>query len=44
MPTAEREPISELERETREPRRANKILRAASLLFAQELDPRPPRP
>jgi hypothetical protein len=42
--TEEREPISELERDTREPRRANEILRAASPLFALELDPRPPRP
>jgi transposase len=41
--TAERERIRELERENRELRRANEILRAASLLFARELDPRPPK-
>jgi transposase len=35
--------IAELERENRELRRANEILRAASAFFARELDPRPPR-
>jgi transposase len=39
----ERERIRELERENRELRRANEILRAASAFFARELDPRPPR-
>jgi transposase len=39
-----RERIRELEREVRELRRANEILRAASLFFARELDPRPPKP
>jgi transposase len=34
---------AELERENRELRRANEILRAASLFFARELDPRPPK-
>ena len=32
--------ISELEREVRELRRANEILKAASAFFARELDPR----
>ena len=41
--SAERERIRELEREVRELRRANEILRAASAFFARELDPRPPR-
>ncbi len=35
--------IAELEREVRELRRANEILRAASAYFARELDPRLPR-
>jgi transposase len=35
--------ISELEREVRELRRANEILKAASAYFARELDPRLPR-
>jgi transposase len=38
----ERERIRELEREVREPRRANEILKAASAFFARELDPRLP--
>ncbi len=42
--TAERERIRELERENRELRRANEILKAASAFFARELDPRFPRP
>jgi transposase len=42
--SSERERIRELEREVRELRRANEILRAASLFFARELDPRPPKP
>jgi transposase len=41
--SAERERILELEREVRELRRANEILKAASAFFARELDPRPPR-
>jgi transposase len=35
--------IVELEREVRELRRANEILKAASAFFARELDPRPPK-
>ena len=35
--------IAQLERENRELRRANEILKAASAFFARELDPRPPR-
>ena len=41
--TEERERIRELERENRELRRANEILKAASAYFARELDPRLPR-
>src|SRR5688572_25154486 len=41
--TAEAARIKELEREVRELRRANEILKAASAFFARELDPRPPR-
>lgn len=39
----ERARIRELERENRELRRANEILKAASAFFARELDPRPPK-
>jgi transposase len=35
--------VVELEREVRELRRANEILKAASAYFARELDPRLPR-
>jgi transposase len=35
--------MQELERENRELRRANEILKAASAFFARELDPRLPR-
>lgn len=42
--TAERERIRELERENRELRRANAILKAASAFFARELDPHVPKP
>lgn len=35
--------IADLERENRELRRANEILKAASAYFARELDPRLPR-
>lgn len=35
--------VAELERENRELRRANEILKAASAYFARELDPRLPR-
>jgi transposase len=41
--SAETERIKELEREVREPRRANEILKAASAFFARELDPQPGR-
>jgi len=41
--TADAERIRELERENRELRRANEILKAASAFFARELDPRPPK-
>jgi transposase len=41
--TDERARIGELEREVKELRRANEILKAASAFFARELDPRPPR-
>jgi transposase-like protein len=44
LTSAERERIRELERENRELRRANEILKAASAFFARELDPRLPRP
>ena len=39
----ERERLKELERENRELRRANEILKSASLFFATELDGRPKR-
>jgi transposase len=39
----ERARLRELERENRELRRANEILKAASAFFARELDPRLPR-
>jgi transposase len=41
--TEDRKRITELERENRELRRANDILKAASAYFARELDPRHPR-
>src|SRR4029453_3065886 len=41
--TDDKQRISELEREVRELRRANEILKAASAYFARELDPRRPR-
>lgn len=37
----ERQKIKDLQRENRELRRANEILKAASVFFAAELDPRP---
>ena len=43
VPTAEQQRLAELERENRELRRANDILKAAASFFARELDPRPPR-
>ena len=41
--TAEQQRIAALEREVRELRRANEILRTASAFFAAELDGRRPR-
>src|SRR5436309_1298885 len=40
--TAEQQRIAELEREVRDLRRANELLKAASALFARALDPRLP--
>jgi transposase len=42
LTSSERERLKELEREVRELRKANEILKAASVFFAKELDP--PRP
>jgi transposase len=41
--SSDAERIKELERENRELRRANEILKAASAFFARELDPQPRR-
>jgi transposase len=41
MSTADAQRIAQLEREVRELRRANDILKAASVFFATELDGRP---
>src|SRR3990170_441387 len=41
--TEERKRLVELERENRELRRANEILKTAAAFFARELDPRPSR-
>lgn len=41
--TGDAQRIAELERENRELRRANEILKAASAFFARELDPKLPR-
>ena len=43
VPTEQQRRLAELERENRELRRANEILKAAAAFFARELDPRPPR-
>jgi transposase len=43
LTTMERERMRELEREVRELRRANEILKAASAFFASELDPTRPK-
>ena len=43
LTTDERERLRNLERENKELRRANEILKAASAFFARELDPRLPR-
>ncbi len=43
LTTDERKRLADLEKENRELRRANEILKSASAFFARELDPRPPR-
>jgi transposase len=43
VPTEPQRRLAELEREVRELRRANEILKAAAGFFARELDPRLPR-
>ena len=43
LTTSERERLKALERENRELRRANEILKAASVYFAKELDPTRPK-
>ncbi len=43
LTTDERQRLAELEKENRELRRANEILKSAAAFFARELDPRPPR-
>ena len=43
LTTDERKRLGELERENRELRRANEILKTAAAFFARELDPRLPR-
>ena len=43
LSTEERERLRDLEKENKELRRANEILKAASSFFARELDPRLPR-
>jgi transposase len=43
LSTEERERLRILEKENKELRRANEILKAASSFFARELDPRLPR-
>ena len=43
LTSSEREHMKELEREVRELRKANEILKAASVFFAKELDPPRPR-
>ena len=43
LTTDERQRVAELEKENRELRRANEILKAAAGFFARELDPRLPK-
>ena len=43
LTTDERERLRKLEGENKELRRANEILKGASVFFARELDPGPPR-
>jgi transposase-like protein len=44
LTTEERERLRQLEKENRELRRANEILKSASAFFARELDPRLNKP
>jgi transposase-like protein len=44
LTTEERERLRQLEKENRELRRANEILKSASAFFARELDPKLNRP
>lgn len=41
--STETQRVKDLEREVKELRRANEILKAASIFFARELDPQPPK-
>jgi transposase len=43
LTSAERDRLKQLERENRELRKANEILKAASVFFAKELDPTRPK-
>jgi transposase len=43
VPTEQQRRLAELEKEVRELRRANELLKAAAAFFARELDPRLPR-
>ena len=43
LTSSERERMKSLEREVRELRKANEILKAASVFFAKELDPTRPK-
>ena len=43
LTTDERKRLGELERENRERRRADEILKTAAAFFARELDPRLPK-
>jgi transposase len=43
LTSSERQRLSQLEREVKDLRRANEILKAASVFFAKELDPPRPR-
>ena len=43
LTTDERQQFKELQRENKELRRTNEILKAASAFFARELDPGPPK-
>jgi transposase len=43
LTSSEREELGDLRREVRELRRANEILKAASVFFAKELDPTRPK-